>query len=784
MKKSLRTSSSLLTFALTLGGVALPLAMTSTAFAQARASDEIVVTANRTESTLSKTPVAVTALSGEQMVSAGITNPLQIQDRTPGLSIDRANGLQITIRGVSSTDQTEKGDPSASFLLDGIYIARPQVQDVSFYDIERVEVLRGPQGTLYGRNTTAGVVNVLFKRPTLGAYSGSIDVNYGNYNALQTTGVFNAPLGDKAAIRAAINYDRRDTYIDRAASPFDPNPERDNLSGRVSALFEPSDNFNFLVRGDYAAMRGDQREGVPLENIYAYPLAPAAAGQRGTNPTYVGGDSDDVRVVPYSDISETDLDNSTWGVSGEANWNLSDALTLTYLGSYREFSRDEQIDALQGRYIFSPTPVYRQTPQTFKGDYWQNSQEIRLAYSSDRFKGQVGAYYFKEQSGIEFLIFGRYKGAPAPAFSVAYVPGEDGYVFGFPQDPTIAESTAFFGQGTFSVTDAFRLTGGARYTEDDKSRVGLTISHRALGEPNNFVADPVTNPVADSLNNASASFARTTWKVGAEADLNPSTLLYANVSTGYKAGGFNDGCLITDANCTVAASKSREALYYQPETLTAYEAGIKTRLLDDTLRLFANYFHYDYQNLQISQLRDIGGGALGNVTTNAGQAEVDGVEVETTILPTSVDAFNVAVTWTDARYTEFTTAVVGGVDLSGLPLNRAPEFTVNVGYNRTIPLAGGGNVVLGVNSKLSTEFFIYSGTLLAQFRQPGYTQTDVTATYNAPDDRWYLQAYGKNLEDTYVVNSVAPAGGFPNFQSGNATLSAPRTYGVRFGYKF
>ncbi|MEY2927150.1 MAG: hypothetical protein RL367_1627, partial [Pseudomonadota bacterium] len=181
------------------GVSAFALALSSPAMAQEAKEDangDIIVTATRFETLSSKTPIAVTAISGDALRTAGITNPTALGDQVPSVMINRNNGLQITIRGVTSADGTEKGDPSAAFMSDGIYIARQQAQEVSFFDISRVEVLRGPQGTLFGRNTTAGAVNLITNRPNLDGVSGSVDAAYGNYNTLQATAVVNAPVSE------------------------------------------------------------------------------------------------------------------------------------------------------------------------------------------------------------------------------------------------------------------------------------------------------------------------------------------------------------------------------------------------------------------------------------------------------------------------------------------------------------------------------------------------------------------------------------------------------------
>ncbi|WP_052507841.1 TonB-dependent receptor [Sphingomonas hengshuiensis] len=719
---------------------------------------DIVVTANRTVSLASKTPIALNAVSGADLTSAGVTNPTTLSEIIPTVTIDRTDGLRITIRGVSSNDNTEKGDPSAAFLLDGIYIARPQAQEVSFFDLDRVEVLRGPQGTLYGRNTTAGVVNVISALPKH-RFEASIEGSYGNFDTRQLTGMINVPIGDHVAVRAAVNYDRRDSYIRRGDSPYDLSPFKDNLSGRLSVLADLGERTTVLVRGDYSAIKGRPTNAVSAYNFFA-PFAGPVDGQRGTDPAYRPEvSSDDRRVLGFAEGSQSSRDNSSWGVMTEVNHELGDRLTLTYLGSYREFERDEQAPGLTG---FVPgINLSLSNPGSLDASYWQTSHELRLAYSGDRLQVQVGGYFFKEHSVSEVLITGL----------LSPTPGTPGYVFGFLQDPTTARSIAGFGQATYSLTDRLRVTGGLRYTSDDKSRLGATIIHSTVGEP--LVFPP------DSLNDASRSFNKLTWKSGVEFDLNNRTLLYASISTGYKAGGFNDGCLAGDANCT--APIPADALFYKPETLTAYEVGFKTRMLDNALRLNGSYFHYDYNDLQLSQASNICGGPC-QITTNAATAKIDGVELEAVVVPSPRNRFGATVAWLNARFTDY--EMVPGVNFAGAKLDRSPEWVAAVDYSYSLPLDNGSDLTAQVRSRISDSYEFLSSTLRAQFHQPSYTRTDLNLTYNAPDRRWYLQGFVKNLEDTIVLSSATTVAAFPGLAGGTVTFQDPRTYGMRAGFKF
>lgn len=766
-----------------LGSTALTVrAQTPASAEEAELLEEVVVTASRQETLLSKTPIAVTSVSSESLRNANITNPTQLADMVPNLAIVRGNGLQITIRGVTSTDNTEKGDPSAAFMVNGIYISRAQAQEASFFDLERVEVLRGPQGTLYGRNTTAGVVNVISAKPKK-EFGASADVTLADFNTRQVTGMINLPVSDSFALRAAVNYDRRDSFaINNAGSPFSLDPFKDNLSFRLSGLMDLTDKLKLLLVGDYTKLKGSTTQGVPTSNFFVLPLVAAPANQAGTDPVYYNASSTQRRNLGYSELTagnpwsvQPRRDNSTSGLMADLSYALTDRMTLAYLGSFRNFKRNERITNFAGSTVVSGVIVSNTTyPQSFTGEYKQDSHELRLAYDGDRMDAQLGVYYFHESSGIEFLIYGQ-NGTP----------GTRGYVFGFPQDPTVAKSLAFFGQSTYSLTDTLRLTVGARYTTDDKSRVGNTIFHVNVGDPLDYTTGPnaTVNPLGrrDSLNNASAKFGKGTWKLGLDYDLTDDTLLYGTVSTGYKAGGFNDGCEVTTPNCFAPAIRSHEALYYQPETLIAYEVGFRTKLAGNRAQVNGNLFHYDYDNLQLSQLRDIGGGALGNVTTNASSAKVDGVELEGVLVPNIRNRFDFSIAMLNARYADFTP--IPGVSFAGKPLDRSPAVVLSAGYVYTLPFANGGNMQFGLRSRYSDKYYMYSGTLRAFFNQPSFVKTDATVTYNAPDEAWYIQAFGKNLEDKVTVTGagVATLAGLNN---GGAQFADPRVFGVRAGVKF
>jgi len=353
----------------------------------------IVVASTRTGTDLSKTAAAVTALSASSLSDAGITDPTSLQELAPNLSIDRTNGLQITIRGVSSTDNTEKGDPSAAFLLDGVYIARAQAQEVSFFDLEQVEILRGPQGTLYGRNATAGLINVISAKPDAGEFSGFVDVTLGDFSKQQATAVVNVPVSESNALRFGVNIDKRDSYLNKTpSSERGVEPAKDNLSFRLSGLFELSEDISVYLKGDHSSLKGSNRSGVKLSNFFEVDEETG-----GFNNISESKSSDELRTVGWVDLADPDYDNSTWGLMSEVNWNLSDALTMTYVGSYREFERHESYTGFTG--TVEPIDFDVIGPRLFDGEYEQNSNELRLTYNNDFMNLQGGVYQFSEESG-------------------------------------------------------------------------------------------------------------------------------------------------------------------------------------------------------------------------------------------------------------------------------------------------------------------------------------------------------------------------------------------------
>ncbi len=712
---------------------------------------EVLVTAQRVAAPESRTPVAMSVLTGSQLDKLGIDNAAGIGARLPNVHLDgAADGLRITIRGVSNSDATEKGDPSAAFMLDGIYIARPQNQTLGFLDVDRIEVLRGPQGTLYGRNTTAGVVNVISNAPVQ-HLEGSASLALGNYNSRVATGMLNVPVTDALALRAAVAVNKHDSYLRNGqGTGYELGLDRDDRAARVSAKLALGQSASLLLRVDHATQHGNIDNVVPDTNFFK--------GIENGKPEWYGagtGERLTNRFKPFNTRLEQGYNRKTAdGLGAELSWNLGPA-TLDYLGSHRKTEND-----------FLANFYYRVQPtlaigvhENFSGDQRQDSHELRLSSNgSGPLKAQGGLYYFREESH-QLYVF-RDLQILTPLHLPPY------YVF--PHGPTVARSKAAFGQLTYGVLPQLRATAGLRYTEDDKSRVGST----------NFQQGPVFNPATDFklLNDASMKTHKTTWKLGAEYDVAPTAMAYASVSTGYKSGGFNDGCLAGTSAlgipCPAPLAVPAGTLFYQPETLKSWEAGMKARFWNKRASMNLAVFNYDYSNLQLSGVAIVAG-APRFVTQNAGQASVKGLEADGQVRAGAADSFTYGLTLLDAHYVTYKPD--GVTSWAGEPLDRAPHSVLSLGWDHGFRLPG-AQLTAGINARRSAAYNISVSSQLLQYRIPARTASDFSLSYRPDANNWSVLARVKNLE-----NKVQPIT-IDSF--GMSVPSDPRTFDIRFDYHF
>lgn len=442
-----------------------------------QAFEQIEVTAQRRATNLQETPVALTALSEKDMAEQGIRSPQDIAARVPSLQISSSG--QTYLRGLGTPNINEVSDPTVATHIDGVYLARPSgVVGAGIYDAARVEVLRGPQGTLYGRNATSGSINIVSKKPEF-YNSGAVTVEAGNYATLVTSGYGNVALSDTLAVRASFQTNSHDGYLESQTRLHPDIDSADSKSTRVQVAWQPSDDISVLLRADYTKDNG-------LRSSYGE----------------VTAELDETRDLEHS-TGQYDAynDSSYGGYALEVNWD-TEAGTLTYLGAIRQVDQDYRSEYLPfaGKtlgYVHDVT----------------NQQELRFAGDSDDFTYITGLFYFDEVNDVD----------------VNYQAGDVYYQFA--QSPVKARSIAAYGQTTYSVTDTFRLTAGMRYTKDEKSRQGVG---NLLDTDLAFIAEFTEN-------DASGDWSKVNWKLGAEYNLAKDAMAYINISTGYKAGGYFDG---------------------------------------------------------------------------------------------------------------------------------------------------------------------------------------------------------------------------------------------------
>ncbi len=729
---------------------------------------EIVVTAQRREESLQRAAVAVTAITGDDLTKSGITETANLGRLVPSLVVQPTGGTtSFFLRGVGTNSQNSFAENAVAFNFNGIYVGRPTAPAGVFYDLERVEVVKGPQGTLYGRNATGGAINVIPKKPVLGTFSGEGLFEYCNYDSKKASLALNIPIGDTVALRLAGQIVDRDGFIS------DGYDDDKGEAFRASLLIEPSDRWSMTLVADYYNQRGKGAGAVLLpERRYAVPAledrvsisdprAQAAVRNLARGifaPPFCGGFGNFVNSGCVA-LAGTDgfLDNEFLGVSATVVGDMGFG-TLTVIPAYRRSDVN----------VLTYLPGFA---GTIKDVAEQTSLEVRLASNEDQqLRYVLGLFYFGENQITE--NFFRQGNISTTRFT--------------PRLST--ESVAAFGQLTFDISDTLRLVAGGRYTKEDKSQF-TSVAAGGLPGP---VQPPLSAPFSGDL-----TFEKFTWKAGVEWDAGPASLIYANAATGFKSGGF---FVAQPPNNTFA-----------PEELTAYTVGAKNRFFDNKLQLNIEAFYWDYKDQQITfvgGVRTAGGiFAQGSTTVNAGKSRIYGAEFEARFAPSRNDLFNLNVQYLNGKYNSLTTAnfsptgapVTTGcatlgsrlanpgvngarffdIDCSGRPTVNSPKWAVNLGYERTFELSGDLNLVFGARGNIESSRFLNSN-YRPEERQGSFAVADAYATLESLGG-WSITGFVNNITDEEVL---ARAGTRPILDFPVATLRPPRTYGVRVGFNF
>ncbi|MDR3512735.1 MAG: TonB-dependent receptor [Caulobacteraceae bacterium] len=697
---------------------------------------EIVVTAQKRSELLSRVPAAVVAISGEKLAASGISDIRTLDTAVAGVMFS-SNGTVASpsIRGIGSTQYSPLGGPAVGMNIDGVPIDGMVAANGAFYDLERVEVMKGPQGTLYGRNSTAGVVNIVSKQPVLDQYTGDINTEFGNYSSRRVDGGVNIPLGATAALRIAGLYAAHDAYM---SNGYD---DANDAAARAQLLFKPMRQFTLLVGLDYFHQGGRGAADVPL------PL-----GSRGTVA------SNPYEQNYYPNPSDAKQDNRIWGVHAEATADLGFG-TLVVIPSYRELDRDQV--SYQGSFRSAVRDYDRQT-----------SLEARLSGRTGPAEWILGAYLYGDLHHYDADYVN--PSSCAGAQLLQYAAGDCLTING-QRSRLPSQSEAAFGQVTYNVTDRARLTAGLRYTEDRRSakpNLDYTL-YPFVGGPPIVVGSPIPAPQPPDLSNplvgivsenATGKFNNLSYKVGAEYDLASHILLYVNISSGYKAGGVNDG----------------NATLYKPETLLSYEAGVRAQLFENKLRLHVNTFYWDYRNHQEGGVYYVPPIGVLYQITNIPKGRIYGVDLEADWRPTAFDALGGQISYLESDTGPFSLPT-GAQSLTGHPYINSPKWTVNLNYSHRFEFGDWlvePAVETHIVSSYNTDFRFDPAT-----HQDGYHKTDLNVTFRPRQGHWYVGAFVRNLENKVVITAAqaAPGQGAPQYWG---YLSDPRTYGVRLGASF
>jgi len=756
--------------------------------------EEIIVTATKRSMTLQDTPVAVTAFSQEGLDRAQVNDLASLQSLVPNLTVEQhgdSGGVHVYLRGIGSANHTELGDPAVAFHVDSVYSPRPQGATVLMYDVERVEVLRGPQGTLFGRNATAGVVNIITAKPRFDDFSAGGEFIVGNYQRVGTRAHVNIPVSDTFAFRLAGATERRDGFVDFQEGSLAALNRKygaiDQVAMRGTALWQPSADFSATVAAEYYRDNG------------AGNIALLQTPRPGTD--------------RYSALVDTPgfLDQDNLSFRAQIDYQPTDWLELTYIGGYNDMGRENASDNDAGA-----IPGFKQEHRTEWSSFESFTHEIQ-AKSADGgpFEWLVGAFYMEEENSIRFDIdisqipVSRLP-ASGPIVIVPTEPGDTAYSMSFVQPKRTLDSKAVFAQATYSLTEELRLTGGIRRTTESKKDVGgrnwvcpdfgATVGNggRLIGPGGPLTPETCGSAYADTggnwpgggFNDGKTEDSKTTWLGRAEWDINPDLMTYASVSTGFKSGGLSDG--------------GRRHL---PENLTSYEVGLKADF-GRTLTFNAAAFYMDYKDLQVSAVERLPNGQQQLVTSNAAAATIKGFEGELNWAITDVDTLSGFFSVLDAEYDEFftidTTFFDSGnlgntVNLAGRKLRHAPTFSATAIYEHAFEFGDGSRLVPRIQFHYETESsispfnYVYPELYRGAGEKEAFTKTDLSIRYEAAEGNWTIEAFVQNLEDkaikTDIQNIGASSNGTPTSAPTNlgnwvAFYNPPRTYGARVSYSF
>ena len=718
---------------------------------------DIIVTAERRESRLQETPVAVSVIGGDALQTKQINSALDIGAALPSVQIGEGLGqLRISVRGIGFTDLRAGAEGRIAFYVNGVYNGQPSAQTGSFFDVERVELLRGPQGTLFGRNATGGAFNVTTRMPTTET-SGYLNLTAGNYDTLNAEGALSGAISDTLSARVAVKLVNHSGYgRNRYTGTSINNAHTQSL--RATLRWEPSDRFDMTLIANYH--NEDDRNYMPSQFGQALPVTTLMEIPPFCTPeTYTAPDC----VLSFSRDTTSRYENSNrrWqkGVSLTTNYELNDWLSLKSLFA-ASFSYYRLVQGNSGSPGISPR-------NNFYSHNDQYTAEIQLLGDRGPLSFVAGAFYFNDKTTPRSLT-----ALPRAAF----VPNVENYLAQGSHSlaTLLTRSVALYGQLTYEVADGLSVTVGGRYTSEKKHNhdnylgTNFVTPFPAPGVTGGLILNP---PNPGFPNDQHINVSKFNPKVTIDYKFSPDIFGYVTYSQGFKSGGFNWG---------------QTNPPYPEEKVDNYEAGLKTTLFGGDATANVAAFYYDYSNIQ-TQVVGVGPGVSGVLTQSAGAATIKGVELEVGARPTRSLRFDGSLAVLDAKFKGDLTTVdndrpqLGPLRLAGNWVQGAPRYTINVGGEYSFDLPDGTLSFRGEYRRTGKiDWSIFN---LPTLRTPAYDVGNLFLNYEDGDGNWTAGLFVRNVGNTLAATTLfKQANALGAMASGSAL--EPRTYGVNLGYKF
>ena len=753
--------------------------------------EEIVVTAQKRSENLQEVPISITALTSADIATHRFRDPGDLSAQAPNMITSTVQGAGTPVfglRGVSMNDWSYNQSGPVAVYLDEGYKGNPSLLAVPFFDLERVEVLRGPQGTLYGKNTTGGAINFITRRPDM-ENAGTVTVGAGNYGLTEVEAAFNAALSDVFAVRLAGTYAQADGWLENVTPGVDDANSIDEYGVRLSALWQPQDNLEFLFRASSAESDpitfSPKMAGETQPTLFGlYGLFGAFGGTTLSDPSQAGLDFFEINsAVAERRLTETDAFSLT------VNWNPNENYVVTSITTFDDGAAVNPDDG-------SGT-LDQAVGSVFSVESDQFAQDLRIASNLDGpFDFVAGLYYYREELSnahesylfldIDFNLDGAVDfndcfdpmavafGLPPSAGGAATEALFNSLGFSlagfatlgcnaknsFTQDKT---STAAYFDGSYELTEALLLRYGVRYTRDDAEQNRFN-AHLAgaddvpvFGTINGGSADPLA-----TISGPDFSDSEVTGRIGLDYTLPNGTLFYGSFNRGYRGGAFNAQAYYDPGEVSTA----------DPEFLDSFEVGFKSTLWDGRVRLNGAAFFYSYESQQVISIDTT---TFVQTLINLDESEIRGLEVEAAaqLSPAILVQLGIGV-----LRTEIKKGILGGDDLSGEDLPGSPELNANASVDWDLFSTQNGRLTLHLDATHQDETLYAFGA----GKGDSYTVFNGRLSFSAVDERWGVSVWGRNLSDEEYYSFWADARATIGYVYSH--VGAPRTYGVELTYRF